>query len=142
LSPFEQEVIETILRPRHPVFDALRRQLQTCRVGARELTGAGFFASLIVAPDVAPAMVSRDRLHLGDVAATVDGLAHGAGFILWVEKGVLAELEGFSYDEPWPERIDSYAVFPSSPIRLGGAESDLEAVEAASIGHGTAEPLE
>lgn len=128
LSPFEHEVIAAFLRADHPVFDALRKQLDQCRVADRAFTGVGFFTRLAVPPDVAPARVTRTRLALSDVGATLDGLQHGAGFILWVENGVLETLEAFSYDETWPQIVDNYRVHPISPVRPGGAESDLEAV--------------
>jgi hypothetical protein len=130
LTPFESEVIATILRPDHPVFDALRRQLAACRVGERDFTGHGFFTSLIVPPDVAPAPVKRDRLYLGkEIGATMDGLEHGAGFILYVEKGVLDVLEAYCYEAAWPERIENWAVMPVT-VHIGeGSETDLEEVQ-------------
>jgi hypothetical protein len=129
LTPFEQEVITTILRPEHPVMSALRAQLAVCRVADREFTGHGFYTSLVVPSDVAPARVTRDRLHLGEVGATLDGLDNGAGFVLWIEHGVLDCLEGFAYDQPWPERIENYAVFPITPYGGEGVESDIEQAE-------------
>ena len=128
MSPFEHEVIATFLRADHPVFEALRKQLDACRVEDRHFTGVGFFARLAVPPDVAPARVTRARLALSDVGASLGGLEHGAGFILWVENGLLETLEAFSYDEPWPRAIDNYRIHPISPVRSGGAESDIEAV--------------
>jgi hypothetical protein len=130
LTHFEYDVIATILRPDHPVFDALRRQLAACRVGERELTGHGFYTSLIVPPDVAPAPVNRDQLRLdGGIGATMDGLQHGAGFVLWVQKGVLDTLEGFCYEAAWPERIENWAIMPVTVHRGEGSETDLEQVE-------------
>jgi hypothetical protein len=130
LTPFESEVIATILRPDHPVFDALRRQLAACRVSERDFTGHGFFTSLVVPPDVEPAPVKRDRLHLGsEIGATMDGLEHGAGFVLWVEKGVLDTLEGYCYEAAWPERIENWAVMPVTVHMGEGTETDLEQVE-------------
>jgi hypothetical protein len=42
------------------------------------------------------------------VNATIDGLAHGAGFVLFVRGGRIETLEGFSYDEPWPPRVERF----------------------------------
>ena len=128
LTDFERAVIMTILEPSHPVMDALRKQLGACVVTGREFTGVGFFTGLHVALDVPDAPVTRDRLHLGDVSASLAGLNHDAGFVLWVTEGRLDTLEGFSYDESWPDRIEEWAVTPMTPTRGEGVESDPEQV--------------
>jgi hypothetical protein len=125
----ERDVIATLLRPDHPVFEALRQQFAVCRVKSREFTGVGFFTRLLVTGVVVPTELTRIRFHLGDVAATLDGLEHGAGFVLWIENGVLATLEGFSYDEPCPDLVNNHAVLPMS--RPGDSESDFEQVDRA-----------
>ena len=128
LTAFERAVITTILQPSHPVMDALREQLEACFVTNREFTGTGFFTRLHVPASVPDAPVTRDRLHLGEVAASLTGLDHGAGFVLWVTSGRLATLEGFSYGEPWPDVIEGWNVTPMTPTFGEGVESDLEQV--------------
>lgn len=76
-----------------------------------EFTGHGFFTGLIVPSDVEPARVTRERLTLG-----------------------------FACDQPWPERIENYAVFPISSPRGSGSASDLEQVENAWDRGGAAAP--
>ena len=61
LSPLERDVLATILAPEHPVMNALRRQLERCRVASRETTGVGFFTTLAIAPDIEPAPVRPGR---------------------------------------------------------------------------------
>ncbi len=128
LSSLEHAVIATLLRPDHPVFGALRLQFDRCVAAARELSGVGFFTELSIPLDAAPAPVRPGRLHLSGVVAEVEGLKHGAGFVLWIENGVLATLEGFSYDEPWPEKANDYSLRPRT--RLEGSD-DLQQVERA-----------
>ena len=128
LTAFERAVITTILQPNHPVLDALREQLEACLVTNREFTGTGFFTGLHVPAYVPDAPVTRDRLHLGEVAASATGLEHGAGFVLWVTRGRLDTLEGFSYGEPWPDETEGWNVTPMTPWRGEGVESDLEQV--------------
>lgn len=130
LSPLEREVIATILAPDHSVMNALRRQFEHCHMTAREMTGVGFFTTLAIANHVPPAPVKPGRMHLGDVTATIEGLEHGAGFVLFVQDGVLDFLEGYSFDEPWPDAIVSYEVTAGGVTHLGGAESDIEQVDA------------
>ena len=127
LTPLERDVIATILRPVHPVMDALRAQLAVCRTKSREFTGVGFYTQIVVPQALTAAGI--DRLTLGDVHADIDGVEHGAGFVLWIDGGMLDTLEGFTYDEPWPDRIDS---FKANPLKIRHAgPSDLEIVDAA-----------
>jgi hypothetical protein len=60
LTAFERAVITTILKPSHPVMDALREQLEACLVTDREFTGTGFFTGLHVPAYVPDAPVTRD----------------------------------------------------------------------------------
>ena len=131
MTPLERQVIATLLAPDHPVMDALRRQLDACSVASREFTGHGFFSTLVVADGVEAAPVTRKRLALGDLTAAIDGLEHGAGFVLFVRDGVLHMLEGFAYDEPWPSAIGRFEITAGGIAHLGGSETDLEQIEAA-----------
>ena len=110
LTEFERAVLGMMLAGDDPRLEALRRQLAGCRVRSRELTGVGFYTWLAVLPGVEPASVSAGRATLGDVEATVRGLEHGAGFVLFVTNGMLDNLEGFTYDEPWPETIEGFSL--------------------------------
>lgn len=100
LNDLEQAVLDKLLDGDHPVLMALREQAARARVSSHECTGAGFFCSFEVSADVSPLRGSAD-FELGDVDASVDGLEHGAGFLLFVRGGRLAALEGYSYEEPW-----------------------------------------
>ena len=131
MTPLERQVIATLLAPDHPVMDALRRQFDACRVASREFTGHGFFSTLVVADGVEAAPVTRKQLALGDLTAAIDGLEHGAGFVLFVRDGVLDMLEGFAYDEPWPSAVGGFAITGGGVAHLGGSETDLEQIEAA-----------
>lgn len=133
LTGLERAVIACLLAPKHPVTDALRYQADRCRVAAREFTGVGFYTTLEVPSDAPPAAVRSGRMTLGDVTATIDGLKRGAGFVLWIEDGVLRELEGFSYDEPWPEEIRGYDV-RAGGVAHHGTRTDLEEIDAIWFG--------
>lgn len=106
LNEFEQAVLEKLLEGDHPVLAVLRAQARAARLASREYTGAGFYLSFDVPPE-APAL-PKQNFHFGDVNATVDGLQHGAGFVVFVRGGRLDMLEGYSYDEPWPKEIRGF----------------------------------
>jgi hypothetical protein len=114
LNEFERAVLEKLLAGNHPVLATLRRQYEHARVMQRETTGVGFYCEFEVDGE---APVEHRDFQIGDVHAEVEGLAHGAGFVLFVRGGRLSMLEGFSYDEPWPRRIDGFSLRYSDPER-------------------------
>ena len=110
LSRLEREVLAKFLARDDPGAAVLRQQLEVCRVTKRELTGVGFFTDLAV-PNAAPrARLGADEVRLSGVLAEIDGLEHGAGFVLYVDGGVLNMLEGYCYDEPWPDHIGTFSL--------------------------------
>jgi hypothetical protein len=107
LNKFEQAVMDTLLAGDHPVLVVLRAQADEARLASREYSGAGFFCSFEVPPS-APRLDAKQNFHFGDVNAIVEGLEHGAGFVIFVRGGRLDMLEGYSYEEPWPEDVRSF----------------------------------
>jgi hypothetical protein len=108
LTEFEAAVMQMIVAGDHPAFEALRDQLASCRVSQRRFTGVGFFADLAVDRSAKRVPEPAHNARVSDVVGDVAGLKHGAGFVLFVSEGYMTVLEGFSYDEPWPEHIKGY----------------------------------
>lgn len=88
----------------------LRAQLGKCRVKGRDFTGRGFMTTFVVSLEAEPITLKSGNFKFGDVIATIKGLNHGAGFVVYVENGFLDALEAYTFDEPWPDRIESYAL--------------------------------
>lgn len=123
LDELERGVLELLLAGEHPVLAALRAQLGGCRAERRELTGCGFFTELRVDRTLPAAPTASETLRIGDVSAEMAGLDRGAGFLLFVDGGFLSLLEGYSYDEPWPD--------PAQHVELryaSGGPRDLQAL--------------
>lgn len=119
LNELEEAVIGKLLRGDHPTLAALRTQADRARAVSREFTGVGFWLDFEVPSDVPLLPASQLNLNLGDVYADVDGLLFRAGFILHVRGGRLDSLEGFTYDEPWPDTIEHFEVrYEHQPRRL------------------------
>ena len=97
LEPLEAAVLEKLLDGDHPILVGLRAQLAGSVVAEREYTGVGFFTTFAVNATARPISVSS--LRFGDVEATIAGLQHGAGFVVFVDGGVLTMLEGYCYGE-------------------------------------------
>jgi hypothetical protein len=96
LSSLEQAVLAAIALQVPEAADALDGQHGKVRVIARENTGAGFYTTLDVSHR---SPIKGVGSPLGDVGATVVGLEHGMGFLLWLREGNIHRLEGYSYEE-------------------------------------------
>lgn len=113
LTLLESEVIKWLLDGDNPVLDSLRRQLSSIESVTRELTGHGFY--LIFNYAVRPQSIDsylpvKANFSFGDVEASIDSVKGGAGFLLWIENGVLSELEGYTYGEEWPFQVEKFTL--------------------------------
>ena len=117
LTKLESAVLEALLAGDHPVLVGLRAQVPLLAVKAREVSSAGCFTEFTIADGGGRAPVSSERLVFGDVQATIPGLKLGAGFVLYVNKGLLHLLEGYTFDEPWPESTESFTLAYADPAR-------------------------
>lgn len=101
LDSVEQMVLDKLLEGRDIGLDVLRQQAGQMSVASREMTGVGFFTHFVV-PLEAPRLEKPGTYKFGDVTGETKSLQNGVGFLLTVKNGVIAELEGYTYDEPWP----------------------------------------
>ena len=108
-TALEHQVMEMLLAGDNSVLDCLRRQASSARVSSRENTGVGFFCDFELPAD-APTVTGAANFELGDVDATIEGLEYGAGFLLFVRKGRMTMLEGYSYEEPWPSEVRHFTL--------------------------------
>jgi hypothetical protein len=108
LTKLEERVMQMLLDGDNDVLANLRKQLGACKVVKREMTGVGFFTKFEVPAHVPKA--TQTSFELGDVNGALEGTEHGVGFVLFVKAGTLEMLEGYTYDEPWPERIEGFGL--------------------------------
>jgi hypothetical protein len=104
MDELENQVLQMLLLGEEPVLELLRQQAEMGKVSSREMTGVGFFSNYEIPPE-APRIPGLPNLELGDVFGSAENVAHGFGFILFVRNGTLSWLEGFTYDEPWPDEL-------------------------------------
>lgn len=102
LTLFERAVVEKLLDGEGEILSTLREQVSVIAVTKRQMTGVGFYTTFSV-PDGARRLPGNPSFKFGDVTAKILGLNYGAGFLLYVQDGALHMLEGYSYDESWPE---------------------------------------
>ncbi|MEX1107579.1 MAG: hypothetical protein WEC00_01590 [Dongiaceae bacterium] len=111
-------MLAKLLAGDHPFLAALRSQAEKARLISRNYTGAGFYCTFSVPPDV-PSLAQCLDFQLGDVNAMIGGLKHGAGFVVFVRGGRLDTLEGYSYEESWPDVLGDYELsYQSEPRDL------------------------
>jgi len=83
-------------------------------VTSRKFTGVGFFADFNETPHLKVFSDDRDFTG-GGLGAILNGTIH-VGFLLFIKKGSLRMLEGYTYSEVWPSEITSYT-FNNIPDR-------------------------
>lgn len=105
-SDFERSVLNKALSGDDPILATLREQAHSVQVTEREFTGVGFFLTLAVGDDVP--LTDPRNFEIGDVWAEIDGVEHGATFVLFIRDGRLDLLEGVTIDGPWPEPVGDY----------------------------------
>lgn len=110
LTLLEKAVLEMMIEDSGEHFETIKQQLAAASIGRREFSGVGFFSHFIVQSS---ATINRDLpdMELKNVGAEFPDLKHGAGFVLFIRDGVINMLEGFTYDENWPEKIDVFKLF-------------------------------
>lgn len=101
LTTLESNVLEMLLAGPEPELATLRAQAGSAEISDRWLSGVGFHTSFAYPSEPVP-LPGRPTFHFGDVHAKSPQLVYGAGFMLFVRGGVLASLEGYTYDDPWP----------------------------------------
>lgn len=117
MNELENQALAMLLDGDDPVLAALRLQSPSLERSTRELTGVGFFTRLRLAENAIP-LQGQPSFAIADVVAEIDGLRHGAGFVLFVRGGRLELLEGYTFDEPWPSMISQYQLeYVRGPIR-------------------------
>lgn len=110
LNPLEKAVLEKLLFGESETYRILQKQYSTSRVAERKMNVVGFFTRFSL-PDDAPKLPDEATFHIADVAADVNDLKHGAGFVLFIRKGWINMLEGFTYGEPWPRNVRSFHLY-------------------------------
>lgn len=116
-NTLERAVLGKLFDGAHPALISLRRHAELAKVVSRKLTGAGFYTSFELPEGLAAASVPSAKIRFGDVGAKIPGLQHGAGFLVYVDDGKLKMLEGYCYDEKWPERVESFELHYLDPSR-------------------------
>jgi hypothetical protein len=93
--------------------EKLQRQYATARVTKREYTVHGFYTHFEIT-DKSHTLGDGVYEFLGAVAADVNDLKNGTGYVLIIRDGLIACMEGYAYDEDFPRKIERYEIKPSN----------------------------
>ena len=101
---FEKIIITDIIEQYPEYKQKLQAQFEKITVQKREFSTYGVSTHYEVT--VAEETLGNDKnLQLGKCQWSINGLNHGSDYILWIKNGLISCLEGFSYNEPWPNEI-------------------------------------
>lgn len=106
---FENDVITAIINKESEISENLYMQYIHSKVISREFTGYGFYTMYSVDPKYKNKIVKNAML--GEINATLNDLKHGAGFILYINNGLIDMLECYTYDEKFPSYVAQYTLF-------------------------------
>jgi len=114
-SEFEIQLMGKLLCGNDPVLEGLRHQYDNSTLESRKFTGVGFFTHFKVNVSILP-VASGKTFQIGDVDAHVDNIVDAIGFVLFVEKGYLSTLEGYTLlADKWPNDYSKVALFYDGP---------------------------
>lgn len=112
LNKLEKEVIKAILKSteQNGTREKLSQQYKVLSVKKRTFTNVGFFTEFYDCEDIF-VCEGIEHLRLGGIHAKILGLKYGAGFVLSIKNGRIVLLEGYCYDEKWPNDANVIDLF-------------------------------
>ena len=119
LPKIEMDALKMLLEEAGRPYPELYEQLSVARIKNKKYTGVGFQLNLEI-PHDAKRIKGSPTFPLALVFAEIKELKRGAGFVLFIKDGMLTQLEGFTYDEPWPDMISEYRLEYQGSSDTGG----------------------
>ena len=123
-SSFERQVLLCIING-NSEETSLEGQIESAGVVSREYSGAGSFINICVSNSHPRLRTSKNRIE----QATQVHLEHpeleaGAGAILWLEDGLISQLELYSYSSIWPADEANFTVATSKSNHTNTSTGD------------------
>ena len=116
LTNLESEVLRWLLDGDDPVLEIMRKQIDSMQILSREDTGVGFYLNFHI-PEGIPKLGSlpgvKEDFAFGDVGARVGKSKCEMGFKLFITKGIVDFLEGYSYGNDFvpSDHDDTYELY-------------------------------
>jgi hypothetical protein len=110
INSFEEAVINKLLSGNDSVLSELRSQFENAVVKDREITGSGFYLMFALPKDTirltSKFPTVKSNFCFGDVKAIIENFNGEISFLIWVKEGILHMLEGYSYNNGFPENFE------------------------------------
>ena len=106
-TDFEKDVLLVFFKTERIDPQELIKSLDEIEVLDRTIEGSGFMIDLAKHPCLKVAD-SSTNCKCGKVAGKLNEEGLPVGFLFYIENGYIDSFEGYTYDEPWPDKIVSY----------------------------------
>jgi hypothetical protein len=126
-TTIEKAVIQRFLQDADVALLVRNVNLEEVEVADRSFSGMGFLTEFVPSKAV-KVMADGVSIRWGKVDANLNAMQTEAGFIVYVDDGVLNAVEGFIYGGgSWPESIDAIELYDFRPGEAPGghAKSNL-----------------
>lgn len=97
-------IVTDIIEQNADYREILLSQFDTARAKERRKSERGFCTDYII-DENAKTLGDGVEMQLGNSQWDINGVKNGTDYILWVKNGKIAHLEGFTYEEKWPDEI-------------------------------------
>lgn len=114
LTAIEENALGLLLAHGGEALEILRRQLQAATFTSRRLSGIGLSVDIAVPRSLPRVFGDARRAVSGVVIATPNNPVWGE-FILFVDGGYLAMLEGYAFDDAWLTESSEYTLTRKEP---------------------------
>ena len=113
--------MEKLLTGNEEALNILHEQYKSA-IKKKEFSGSGFFTNFEI-PKNALVLPKKRSFQFGDVVGEINDVENGVGFVLFVKEGKIDMLEGYTYEEKWPDKIINYKL-----SYISGDKRDLDKI--------------
>jgi hypothetical protein len=105
INPLEAEILKEAFG-----FDDV--EIKHTKLVDREMTGVGFYTRVAI-PECRAEEINEWNGRLPELQGDHALLKNGAGFIFWKETNRELTIEGYTYDELWPNALEAWTLKPN-----------------------------
>ena len=106
LNELEKKLIKEFLKQSGIIIDAERAFFSKITVKERYYTGVGFFTKFHQSDKLRISHEEKTFIWNEGIGAKLNNTVE-TGYLFYIKMGYLEEIEGFTYDDEWPEKIHS-----------------------------------
>jgi hypothetical protein len=114
MSELEKLVIGRMLADSELEARAASVDFDSVKVNDREFTGAGFLTEFDRS-DALRLFPSEVNLRWGKVGARLNAAKVETGYLVYVDGGFITAIEGYTYGDEWPTRVDAIELYELAP---------------------------